>query len=159
MRGWGSQSPNDRSGCTSLAWASIRGHEMRSFLAASLAARAGQRSGALPLVTKTCSPRKPGEFASPPGMPFLGPMDDAAPAPIVLPSGHGARRRRIAAKTIRLHDKEHCKFLASQPCVERPLRRITYALPNPPRARTQSQRRIHGPRLPAPSPRIPRLWR
>ena len=28
-----------------------------------------------------------------------------------------ARRRRIAAKTIRLRDKEHCKFVAAQPCV------------------------------------------
>jgi ERF superfamily len=27
------------------------------------------------------------------------------------------RRRRIAAKTIRLRDKEHCKFVATQPCV------------------------------------------
>ena len=27
------------------------------------------------------------------------------------------RRRRVAAKTIRLRDKEHCKFVASQPCV------------------------------------------
>ena len=27
------------------------------------------------------------------------------------------RRRRIAAKTIRLRDKEHCKFVAAQPCV------------------------------------------
>ena len=27
------------------------------------------------------------------------------------------RRRRVAAKTIRLRDKEHCKFVATQPCV------------------------------------------
>jgi hypothetical protein len=27
------------------------------------------------------------------------------------------RRRRIAPKTIRLRDKEHCKFVATQPCV------------------------------------------
>ena len=27
------------------------------------------------------------------------------------------RRRRIAAKTIRLRDKEHCRFVATQPCV------------------------------------------
>jgi hypothetical protein len=26
-------------------------------------------------------------------------------------------RRRIAAKTIRLRDKEHCRFVATQPCV------------------------------------------
>jgi hypothetical protein len=28
-----------------------------------------------------------------------------------------ARHRRVAAKTIRLRDKEHCKFVATQPCV------------------------------------------
>ncbi len=27
------------------------------------------------------------------------------------------RQRRLAAKTIRLRDKEHCKFVASQPCI------------------------------------------
>jgi len=34
----------------------------------------------------------------------------AAEAPVV-------RRRRVAGKTIRLRDKEHCKFVATQPCV------------------------------------------
>ena len=28
-----------------------------------------------------------------------------------------ARRRRVAAKTIRLRDKEHCKFVSDEPCV------------------------------------------
>jgi hypothetical protein len=37
------------------------------------------------------------------------------PAPIVLP--RKPRSARIAAKTIRLRDKEHCKFVATQPCV------------------------------------------
>jgi hypothetical protein len=41
----------------------------------------------------------------------------AAAPPIVLPSTPHTRRRRIAAKTIRLRDKEHCKFVASQPCI------------------------------------------
>jgi hypothetical protein len=49
--------------------------------------------------------------------PFIAPTDDAAAAPIILPSSRNARRRRIAGKTIRLRDKEHCKFVASQPCV------------------------------------------
>jgi hypothetical protein len=49
--------------------------------------------------------------------PFLAAMDDAAAVPIILPSGPSARRRRVAAKTIRLRDKEHCKFVASQPCL------------------------------------------
>jgi hypothetical protein len=55
--------------------------------------------------------------ASPVGKPFLVPADDVAAAPIVLPSGPSARRRRVAAKTIRLRDKDHCKFVASHPCV------------------------------------------
>ena len=44
-------------------------------------------------------------------------MDAVAEAPIVLPGTAGPRRRGVAAKTIRLRDKEHCKFVASQPCV------------------------------------------
>ncbi len=56
------------------------------------------------------------EIPSPVGTPFLAPRDDTARAAIILPSGAGARRRRIAAKPIRLRDKEHCKFVASQPC-------------------------------------------
>jgi len=28
-----------------------------------------------------------------------------------------SRRRRLAGKTIRLRDKEHCKFVSQQPCV------------------------------------------
>jgi hypothetical protein len=28
-----------------------------------------------------------------------------------------ARRRRVPAKTIRLRDKEHCKFVRTEPCV------------------------------------------
>jgi hypothetical protein len=48
---------------------------------------------------------------------FPSPTEDPAAAAIILPSGTGARRRRMAAKTIRLRDKEHCKFVASQPCI------------------------------------------
>lgn len=51
------------------------------------------------------------------GKPFLAPADDTAAPPIILPGAVGPRRRRVAAKTIRLRDKEHCKFVASQPCV------------------------------------------
>jgi hypothetical protein len=49
--------------------------------------------------------------------PFLASPEDAAAAAIILPSGPGARRRRLAGKTIRLRDKGHCKFVASQPCI------------------------------------------
>jgi hypothetical protein len=55
------------------------------------------------------------EAASPVGEPFLTAMDAAAP--IILPSNPRVRFRRVAAKTIRLRDKEHCKFVASQPCI------------------------------------------
>jgi ERF superfamily len=57
------------------------------------------------------------EAAPPVGEPFLTAMDAAASAPIILPSSPGLRRRRVAAKTIRLRDKEHCKYVASQPCI------------------------------------------
>ena len=57
------------------------------------------------------------ESASQLERPFLAPTDDAAAAPIILPSSPNARRRRVVGKTIRLRDKEHCKFVASQPCV------------------------------------------
>jgi len=65
---------------------------------------------------------------------FPAPLEDAAPAPIVPSGTTSARRRRVAAKTIRLRDKEHCKFVATQPCVvcgrARPRKPITFALPN-----------------------------
>jgi hypothetical protein len=41
--------------------------------------------------------------------------------------------RRVTAKTIRLRDKEHCRFVATQPCVvcgRTPPKRITFASPN-----------------------------
>ncbi len=47
--------------------------------------------------------------------PFFGSTDASAPSPIVLPGQ--ARRRRLAPKAIRLRDKEHCKFVTTQPCV------------------------------------------
>jgi hypothetical protein len=51
------------------------------------------------------------------GKSFPSPMDDATAAPIMVPSTPNLRRRRVAAKTIRLRDKEHCKFVASEPCL------------------------------------------
>ena len=48
---------------------------------------------------------------------FVELMEASAAAPIILPQKPEARRRRVAAKTIRLRDKEHCKFVATQPCV------------------------------------------
>ena len=46
-----------------------------------------------------------------PGVP-VPPPEPAAPNANVV-----RRRRRVATKTIRLRDKEHCKFVATQPCV------------------------------------------
>jgi hypothetical protein len=57
------------------------------------------------------------EAASPVGEPFLSAMDAAAAAPIILPPSPGIRRRRVATKAIRLRDKEHCKLVATQPCI------------------------------------------
>ena len=48
---------------------------------------------------------------------FLAMMDDGAAAPIILPGSGRARRRCVTPKTIRLRDKEHCKFVAAQPCI------------------------------------------
>jgi ERF superfamily len=56
------------------------------------------------------------ETAPPVGVPFPTAIDAAAPATIILPLSSGLRRR-VATKTIRLRDKEHCKFVASEPCI------------------------------------------
>jgi ERF superfamily len=48
---------------------------------------------------------------------FQNPHLVTAKSPDSLPTGHRTRRRRIAAKTIRLRDKDHRKFVASQPCL------------------------------------------
>ena len=54
----------------------------------------------------------------PGGQAFIETMDASAAARIILPQEPaGRRRRRVAAKTIRLRDKEHCRYLTTQPCV------------------------------------------
>jgi hypothetical protein len=70
--------------------------------------------------------------------------------------------RRVTAKTIRLRDKEHCRFVAAHPCVicgRAPRRSASYPLRPTPSARPQGQRRIHSPGLPGPSSRAPSIWR
>jgi hypothetical protein len=47
------------------------------------------------------------------GKAFVGP----SAAQIILPQDTGRRSRRVTAKTIRLRDKQHCKFVTTQPCV------------------------------------------
>ena len=61
----------------------------------------------------------PAEDPEPPvGKPFVTTIEDAvAVAPPVTSDNASARRRRVAAKTIRLRDKEHCKFVRTEPCV------------------------------------------
>jgi hypothetical protein len=49
---------------------------------------------------------------------FIETIDASAAAQIILPQEPaGRRRRRVAAKTIRLRDKEHCKYITTKPCV------------------------------------------
>jgi hypothetical protein len=59
-----------------------------------------------------------GDPEPPVGKPFPTPIEGAvAVAAPVTSDNASARRRRVAAKTIRLRDKEHCKFVTTQPCV------------------------------------------
>ena len=52
------------------------------------------------------------------GKPFVTTFEDAvALAPPVTSDTASARRRCVSAKTIRLRDKEHCKFVRTQSCV------------------------------------------
>jgi hypothetical protein len=57
--------------------------------------------------------------ASPVANPFVAQIESAVAGalPIIPKDNTSARRRRVAAKTIRLRDKDHCKFVASQPCI------------------------------------------
>ena len=48
---------------------------------------------------------------------FVETMDASVAAPIILPQKPMGRHRRITAKAIRLRDKEHCRYLATLPCV------------------------------------------
>jgi hypothetical protein len=61
----------------------------------------------------------PLEDSEPPvGKPFVTAIEGAvAVAPPGTSDNASARRRRVAAKTIRLRDKEHCKFVRTEPCV------------------------------------------
>jgi hypothetical protein len=61
----------------------------------------------------------PAEVPEPPvGKPFIITIEDAVAveSPVISDNVSG-RRRRVAAKTIRLRDKEHCKFVTTQSCV------------------------------------------
>jgi hypothetical protein len=63
-------------------------------------------------------PAKDDGVVAPGAQTFIETMDASAAAPIILPQKPiGHRRRCIAAKAIRLRDKEHCRNVAAQPCV------------------------------------------
>ena len=52
------------------------------------------------------------------GQAFIEATDASALAQIILPQESAGRRRgRVAAKTIRLRDREHCQYLTTHPCV------------------------------------------
>jgi hypothetical protein len=54
----------------------------------------------------------------PPGaQDFTETMDASAASPIILPQRPAGRRRCVAAKAIRLRDREHCRYISTQPCV------------------------------------------
>jgi hypothetical protein len=61
----------------------------------------------------------PSENPEPPvGKSFITMIEDAvAVTPPVTSDNASVRHRRVAAKTIRLRDKEHCKFVRTEPCV------------------------------------------
>jgi hypothetical protein len=78
--------------------------------AETLAPEGGLRSAAANWGTELNDP-----LPDPGGAPSLRPIEEAADGTIALhPEG---RERSVAAKTIRLHDKEHCKYVATQPCL------------------------------------------
>ena len=82
----------------------------------------------------------------------------STPTPIVLPGK--PRPRRVAAKTIRLCDKEHCKFVTRQPCVvcgRTPERGASHS-PSPGRSATRLATNTPS-HLPPSSPRTPSLRR
>jgi hypothetical protein len=45
------------------------------------------------------------------------PFETADSATIDLPTTRGGRRRRLVAKSIRLRDKLHCRYVTTQPCI------------------------------------------
>ena len=61
---------------------------------------------------------KDDDVEPPNGQAFIEMMGASPAASIILPQKPvGHRSRCIAAKTIRLRDKEHCRYLMTQPCV------------------------------------------
>jgi hypothetical protein len=62
-------------------------------------------------------PAKIDDVAPSGGQPFLGTIDASGDVTIIPPPRSAGRLRRLAAKAIRLRDKEHCRYVTTQPCV------------------------------------------
>jgi hypothetical protein len=62
-------------------------------------------------------PAKHDSVAPSGGQVFVETTDALTAAPIIVPQRPAGRRRCVAAKAIRLRDKEHCKYITTQPCV------------------------------------------
>jgi hypothetical protein len=72
------------------------------------------------------------------------------------------RRCRIAPKTLRLRDKEHGKFVATQPCVvcgRTPTEAHHIRFAQPRALNPKGQNRVRGPGLPPSSSRAAPIWR
>jgi hypothetical protein len=62
-------------------------------------------------------PEKDDGIAHSGGQVFVETTDPSTAVPIILPPKSAGGRRRVAAKAIRLRDKEHCRYVTIQPCV------------------------------------------
>ena len=62
-------------------------------------------------------PQSAPKEGSAPSVDYLPSLGDQTAPPTTPPRAATVRRRRVAAKTIRLRDKEHCRFVTTQPCV------------------------------------------
>ena len=80
-------------------------------------ASGSQRSRLRPPLRKSHGLHSPKKPDSPIKKSFDTPEDGASAGSILVPAAARPHRRRVTAKTIRLRDKEHCKFVASQPCI------------------------------------------
>jgi hypothetical protein len=65
----------------------------------------------------TFGDQPPGEFAEPTQNPIAAIFPDATKHPEPLSKEPGIRRGPVAAKTIRLRDSDHRKFVSTQPCL------------------------------------------
>jgi hypothetical protein len=84
----------------------------REKLSAMVLESSGSESSPVEAPPETAIAQNPSDAS---GEPFFVSPDASTLAPNFLPTGTAARR--VAAKAIRLRDKEHCKFVTAQSCV------------------------------------------